>query len=107
MRKSRLIPKRGSQAVWAIFHETLCESLEHGKWTWESGGNFPSTSGSACNSAGIPGSHVLKAIGLNADLVQSSLRFGLGRFTTDEEVDYAAARVMEAVRKLRNAVPRT
>ena len=65
------------------------------------------SSGSACNSTGIPGSHVLKAIGLNADLVQSSLRFGLGRFTTDEEVDYAAARVMEAVRKLRNAVPRT
>jgi cysteine desulfurase len=59
------------------------------------------SSGSACNSAGVPGSHVLKAIGLSDNLVQSSLRFGLGRFTTDEEVDYAAGRIVEAVRTLR------
>jgi cysteine desulfurase len=59
------------------------------------------STGAACNSAGSKGSHVLEAIGLRADLVQSSIRFGLGRFTTEEEVDYVAARFIEAVRGLR------
>ena len=63
------------------------------------------STGSACNSHGKGGSHVLEAIGLTAELVQSATRFGLGRFTTEEEVDYAAGRVVEAVRRLRERIP--
>ena len=48
------------------------------------------STGSACNSHGGGGSHVLEAIGTPAELVQSATRFGLGRFTTEEEMDYAA-----------------
>jgi len=59
------------------------------------------STGSACNSHGGGGSHVLEAIGIPAELVQSATRFGLGRFTTEEEVDYAGGRVVEAVRQLR------
>jgi cysteine desulfurase len=63
------------------------------------------STGSACNSHGTGGSHVLEAIGVPPELLQSATRFGLGRFTTAEEVDYAAARVVEAVRKLRADAP--
>jgi cysteine desulfurase len=63
------------------------------------------SSGAACNSAGVKPSHVLEAIGLREDLVQSSIRFGLGRFTTEEEVDYVKQRVVEAVRSLRELSP--
>ena len=59
------------------------------------------STGSACNSHGGGGSHVLEAIGLPRGLVQSATRFGLGRFTTEEEVDYAGGRVVEVVRRLR------
>jgi cysteine desulfurase len=63
------------------------------------------STGSACNSHGKGGSHVLEAIGLPPGLVQSATRFGLGRFTTQEEVDYAAGRVVEVVRGLRERIP--
>ena len=63
------------------------------------------STGSACNSHGGGGSHVLHAIGVPEELVQSATRFGLGRFTTEEEVEYAARRVVEAVRKLREERP--
>ena len=63
------------------------------------------STGSACNSNEGGGSHVLQAIGVPAELVQSATRFGLGRFTTEEEVKYAARRVVEAVRKLREERP--
>ena len=63
------------------------------------------STGSACNSHGGGGSHVLRAIGAPAELVQSATRFGLGRFTTAEEVAYAAGRVVEAVRRLREQRP--
>ena len=63
------------------------------------------STGSACNSHGGGGSHVLRAIGVAADLVQSATRFGLGRFTTEEEVEYAAGRVVEVVRRLRAQRP--
>jgi cysteine desulfurase len=63
------------------------------------------STGSACNSHGVAGSHVLEAIGVLPELMQSSARFGLGRFTTLEEVDYAIARVVEVVRKLRESQP--
>ena len=60
---------------------------------------------SACGSHGPAGSHVLQAIGTPWELEQSALRFGLGRFTTAEEVEYAAARVVEVVRRLRSQRP--
>ncbi len=63
------------------------------------------SSGSACTSAQLAASHVLRAIGVDDDLAHSSIRFGLGRFNTEEEVDYAAARVVETVRKLRELSP--
>ena len=63
------------------------------------------STGSACDSHGGGGSHVLRAIGVPAELLQSATSFGLGRFTTEEEVEYAAARVVEAVRRLREQRP--
>lgn len=59
------------------------------------------SSGSACTSASMEPSYVLKALGVDDDLAHSSLRLGLGRFTTEEEVDYAIGRISQAVLKLR------
>jgi cysteine desulfurase len=59
------------------------------------------STGSACTSATVEPSHVLQALGLSRQRAQSSVRFGLGRFTSPEEVDYAAAKVIEAVHRIR------
>jgi len=59
------------------------------------------SSGAACTSDHVEPSYVLKALGLSDELAQASLRFGLGRFTSLAEVDYAAGRVVETVRQLR------
>ena len=63
------------------------------------------SSGSACTSASLEPSYVLRALGLNDELAHSSLRFSFGRMTTEEDVDYAAAQVCAAVEKLRELSP--
>ncbi|MDX1980219.1 MAG: IscS subfamily cysteine desulfurase [Bryobacteraceae bacterium] len=63
------------------------------------------SSGSACTSATLEPSYVLKALGAGDDLAHSSIRFGLGRFTTEEEVDYVANKVIDVVKKLRELSP--
>lgn len=63
------------------------------------------SSGSACTSASLEPSYVLRSLGVGDDLAHSSIRFGMGRFTTDEEVDYVADLVVERVNKLRDMSP--
>lgn len=63
------------------------------------------SSGSACTSASLEPSYVLRAIGADEDLAHSSIRFGIGRFTTEEEVDYTAERCIKEVQRLREMSP--
>ena len=63
------------------------------------------SSGSACTSASLEPSYVLKALGVGEELAHTSIRFGLGRFTTEEEVDYTAKKVIDQVNRLRDMSP--
>jgi cysteine desulfurase len=63
------------------------------------------SSGSACTSATLEPSYVLKALGLGDDVAHSSIRFGLGRFNSEAEVDYVADKIIDVVQKLRELSP--
>lgn len=63
------------------------------------------SSGSACTSASLEPSYVLRALGVDEELAHTSMRFGFGRFTTEEEADYAADKLITAVNKLREMSP--
>ncbi len=63
------------------------------------------SSGSACTSASLEPSYVLRALGMNDELAHSSIRFSLGRFTTEEEIDYAIALVRKSIGRLRELSP--
>jgi cysteine desulfurase len=63
------------------------------------------SSGSACTSASLEPSYVLKALGVGDELAHSSLRLSLGRGTTEEQVEYAAGAIVKSVKKLRDLSP--
>ena len=68
-------------------------------------GDIACSSGSACTSASLEPSYVLKALGIGDDFAHSSLRLSMGRWTTSEEVDYAIASIVKAVNHLRSMSP--
>jgi cysteine desulfurase len=63
------------------------------------------SSGSACTSASLEPSYVLRALGVNEELAHSSIRFGIGKFNTEEEIDYVGDLVVEHVKRLREMSP--
>src|SRR5262249_5609072 len=63
------------------------------------------STGSACTTASLEPSHVLRALGMEENLIHASIRFGIGRFNTEEEIDYTIGRVAEEVRRLRKLSP--
>ena len=63
------------------------------------------SSGSACTSASLEPSYVLRSLGVSEEMAHTSIRFGFGRFTTDEEVDYAINLIKNSVGKLREMSP--
>jgi cysteine desulfurase len=63
------------------------------------------SSGSACTSASLEPSYVLRALGAEEDMAHSSIRFGIGRFTTEGEVDFVTSKIVDIVTRLRDLSP--
>ena len=92
---------------WIHWHEKRARSLRYveGESLLMSLKNIAVSSGSACTSASLEPSYVLRAIGVSEDLAHTSLRFGLGRFTTEAEVDFAVDLLKVHVARLREMSP--
>jgi cysteine desulfurase len=102
--KLKVIPEIKLNGVW----EPRLPGNLNASFAWVKGeslllelGDIALSSGSACTTMDSEPSHVLRALGHDDDFADASLRFGLGRFNTAEEVDYVAERVADAVAKLR------
>jgi cysteine desulfurase len=95
----------GSQTARVPHNLTLSFNYVEGESLLMSLKDIAVSSGSACTSASLEPSYVLRALGRNDELAHSSIRFSFGRFTTEEEVDYAAQEVCKAVNKLRELSP--
>lgn len=92
----------GQKANWRLPGNLNCAfPLVNGEALMISMKTIAVSSGSACTSANPEPSHVLRALGLGEDLTRASLRFGIGRFNTDEEIDFAIGAVAENVQRLR------
>jgi cysteine desulfurase len=63
------------------------------------------SSGSACTSASLEPSYVLRALGADDEMAHSSIRFGLGRFTTESEIDFVTGKIVQIVKRLRDLSP--
>lgn len=63
------------------------------------------SSGSACTSASLEPSYVLRALGAEEDMAHSSIRFGIGRFTTEGEIDFVTSKIVDIVKRLRDLSP--
>lgn len=63
------------------------------------------SSGSACTSASLEPSYVLRALGAEEDMAHSSIRFGIGRFTTEGEIDFVTSKIVDIVERLRDLSP--
>jgi len=67
--------------------------------------NVAVSSGSACTSASLEPSYVLRALGVSEDMAHTSIRIGIGRFTTEEEIDYLCEELIKSVKRLRELSP--
>ena len=95
----------GAPSLFATLPQTLDPSIQPASEAWPGIGNIACSSGSACTSASLEPSYVLKALGVGDDLAHSSLRLSLGRWTTEEEVDTATKGIIKAVKHLRSMSP--
>lgn len=93
--RARRLPNNSSVTIAGISADRLMMEVK----------DVAMSTGSACGSASAEPSHVLRAIGVRDEALHATLRFGLGRFTTDEEIAYAAGRLVETVRAMRSARP--
>ena len=118
------IVRKKRDRLWAALQEELDELYLNGSWEHRLPNNLnvsfayvegeammmaikqiACSSGSACTSASLEPSYVLRAMGVDVELAHTSIRFGLGRFTTDEEIDYAIDLIVKKVKELREMSP--
>ncbi len=112
------------QRLWDGLRQNLTHVHLNGDWSARAPGNLNASfayvegesllmgindiavsSGSACTSASLEPSYVLKALGVDDEMAHTSIRFGIGRFNTEQEIDYTIARVTEVVHRLREMSP--
>ena len=95
----------GSMKHRACFNLNMSFAFVEGEALMASCKDIAVSSGSACTSASLEPSYVLRALGIDDELAHSSIRFSLGRFTTEEEIDYTVKLIKEKVAELREMSP--